>query len=278
MQAQKRHILLLQDNISGHKVPKNLTNVVVENFLPNLTAHIQPMDAGVIRFFKARFRRFSMQRALDRYDTGVTPVDIYNIDQLQAMRLAEQAWGKVTQGTIANCWRKSGILPTADTASDDGEDSDSPDSCVLRVSDGTGPIPADPALQQAEAALPEVLGEFQEVRVLQRKNVIDIEDLINMPEEQIVEDATDEEIVEAVQRARASAEEGGDDGEEDTELKPSRKEALQAAATLGQYIADLDGPFARRMEVVLSSFGRETRREEAQTMVETNITDYFKRT
>ncbi|KAJ7362522.1 hypothetical protein DFH08DRAFT_950786 [Mycena albidolilacea] len=97
-----------------------------------------------------------------------------------------------------------------------------------------------------------------------------------MPEEQIVKDATNEEIVKAVQRARASAEEGGDDREEDTELKPSRKEALQAAATLGQYIADLDGPFARKMEVVLSSFGCETRREEAQTMVETNITDYFK--
>jgi hypothetical protein len=47
---------------------------------------------------------------------------------------------------------------------------------------------------------------------------------------------------------------------------------------LGQYIADLDGLFAHKMEVVLSSFGRETRREEAQTMVETNITDYFKRT
>ncbi|KAJ7337700.1 hypothetical protein DFH08DRAFT_813021 [Mycena albidolilacea] len=77
-------------------------------------------------------------------------------------------------------------------------------------------------------------------------------------------------------RKTASAEEGGDDREEDTELKPSRKEALQAAATLGQYIAHLDSPFARRMEVVLSSFGHETRREEAQTMVETNITDYFK--
>ncbi|KAJ7892790.1 hypothetical protein B0H14DRAFT_2560045 [Mycena olivaceomarginata] len=78
--------------------------------------------------------------------------------------------------------------------------------------------------------------------------------------------------------AEASAEEGGDDGEEDTELKPSRKEASQAAATLGQYIADLDGLFTCKMEVVLSFFGRETRREETQTMVETNITDYFERT
>jgi hypothetical protein len=82
MWAQKRHILLLQDNFSGHKVPKNLTNVVVENFLPNLTAHIQPMDAGIIRCFKTHFRRLSMQRALDRYDEGVTPANIYNIDQL----------------------------------------------------------------------------------------------------------------------------------------------------------------------------------------------------
>jgi hypothetical protein len=135
MRAQKRHILLLQDNFSGHKVPKNLTNVVVENFFPNLTVHIQPMDAGIIRYFKAHFCRLSMQRALDRYNEGVTPVNIYNIEQLQVMRLTEQAWDKGTRETVAHCWRKSGILPTTDTvASANGKDvdSDSPESCVPR--------------------------------------------------------------------------------------------------------------------------------------------------
>jgi hypothetical protein len=52
--------------------------------------------------------------------------------------------------------------------------------------------------------LAEVLGELQEAGVLQKKNMIDIEDFIAMLEEMIVEDATDEEIFEAVQKMRAN--------------------------------------------------------------------------
>ncbi|KAJ7919788.1 hypothetical protein B0H13DRAFT_1605912 [Mycena leptocephala] len=99
-----------------------------------------------------------------------------------------------------------------------------------------------------------------------------------MPEEQIIEDATDEDIFEAVQKMRNGEEDreknGGDD-EEEVEPKPSRKEVLQAASILRQYVADLDDPFARKMEAMLSTFGREMRREEAKTMVDTEITDYF---
>jgi hypothetical protein len=43
-----RQILLLQDNFAGHEAPSDLTNIRVENFSPNLTAHVQPMDAGII--------------------------------------------------------------------------------------------------------------------------------------------------------------------------------------------------------------------------------------
>lgn len=60
------------------------------------------MDAGVICCFKAHFRRFTTQRALDRYDEGITPGQIYDIDQLQAMQLADLAWDEVTKDTIAN--------------------------------------------------------------------------------------------------------------------------------------------------------------------------------
>ncbi|KAJ7932866.1 hypothetical protein B0H13DRAFT_1856847 [Mycena leptocephala] len=101
-----------------------------------------------------------------------------------------------------------------------------------------------------------------------------------MPEEQVIEDATDEDIFEAVQKIRngeQDREKNGGDDDEEVEPKPSRKEVLQAASTLRKYIADLDDPFARKMEAMLSTFGRETRREEARAMVDTEITDYFTR-
>ena len=44
LQRKNRKILLLQDNFSGHIVPPNLRNIRVENFEPNLTAHVQPED------------------------------------------------------------------------------------------------------------------------------------------------------------------------------------------------------------------------------------------
>jgi hypothetical protein len=209
------------------------------------------MDAGVIRRFKAHFRRFTMQCALDRYDEGITPGQIYDIDQLQAMQLADLAWGEVTKDTIANCWRKSGILPTNFVPSDD-EASDSDDDsqtirnrCQNNGGDADEDSETDPALKDAEAALAQVLNELVKVGVLQQKNLVDIEDLIHMPEEQIIEDATDEDIFEAVQKMRNGEEDreknGGDDDEE-VEPKLSRKEVLQATSILRQYVADLDDP------------------------------------
>jgi hypothetical protein len=101
--TKNRKILLLQDNFSGHIVPEDLHNIRVENFEPNLTAHVQPNDQGIIRCFKAHYRSKFIQYAIDRYDDSVTPAHIYDINQLQAMRLAEVAWREVDTTTIRNC-------------------------------------------------------------------------------------------------------------------------------------------------------------------------------
>src|ERR1700678_4298265 len=100
VQMEGRKILLLQDNFSGHIVPNNLQNIRVENFEPNLTAHIQPKDQGIIHCFKAHYRVRFIQRAINCYDEGITPANIYEINQLQAMQLAELAWRDVDTTTI----------------------------------------------------------------------------------------------------------------------------------------------------------------------------------
>ena len=74
------------------------------------------MDAGIIRCFKAHYRRYFMQWALDRYDEDIPPAKIYDINQLEAMRLADLSWKDVSTQTVANCWIKAGILPTHATA------------------------------------------------------------------------------------------------------------------------------------------------------------------
>jgi len=50
------HIMLFQDNFSTHS-PPDLTNIRVENFTANLMSHVQPLDAGIIRNFKAHYHK-----------------------------------------------------------------------------------------------------------------------------------------------------------------------------------------------------------------------------
>ncbi|KAJ7677196.1 hypothetical protein B0H17DRAFT_945305 [Mycena rosella] len=100
-----------------------------------------------------------------------------------------------------------------------------------------------------------------------------------MPEEQVVEDATDEEIFEAVQKMCHPKENmkinGGDDdeGAAPQEPKPTRKEALQAISTLRKCLEDIDSLFAQKLELGLATFGRETRLEASKELVSTSITD-----
>jgi hypothetical protein len=105
--TRNRKIILLQDNFSGHIVPVGLKNIHVINFKPNLTAHVQPMDQGIIRFFKAHYQAKFIQCTINCYNQGITPSKIYKINQLQAMELAALAWHKVDTTMIRHCWHKA---------------------------------------------------------------------------------------------------------------------------------------------------------------------------
>ena len=66
--ATQCKIVLLQDHFSGHIVPIGLQNIRVVNFRPNLTAHVQPIDQGIIQCFKAHYCAKYIQRAVHSYD------------------------------------------------------------------------------------------------------------------------------------------------------------------------------------------------------------------
>jgi hypothetical protein len=112
---------------------------------------------------------------------------------------------------------------------------------------------------------------------------LNLEDLLNLePEQQVVEQATDKEIFHVVMASHAAEEDmdivgGADDEDDDAEILPcpSRWAALEAAIMLERYISILEEPYARRLETLLLSFGRQTRFEEARNMTSTLITDHF---
>ena len=269
-----RKILLLQDNFSGHIIPEGLKNIRVENFRPNLTAHIQPLDQGIIRCFKAHYRAKYIERAIARYDEDITPSEIYDIDQLRAMRLANAAWQEVDTTTVRNCWHKSGILPDMDTATDTIHPS-VPISAL--VHDTT----QDP-IARAEQQVNDALDVLVETGALQRSNQMDIDELLNPGDEmELIDETTDEEIFGAVMDLDTHKitlpAAGKDDADDSGPIKPppTQSEALQAISLITDYIDSMDDPFARKLEGLLGNLSHRICIERSRAMKETVMTDYF---
>lgn len=85
--SANRHILLLVDNAPSHTANSceddedsstaeadviedslQLSNIRVEYLPPNTTAHIQPMDAGIIKSFKAKYKHYYCRHILELFE------------------------------------------------------------------------------------------------------------------------------------------------------------------------------------------------------------------
>ena len=137
------------------------------------------------------------------------------------------------------------------------------------------------AAEHAEKDVSDGLDELERMGLIQPWNRVDIAELLNPESEQkLVDDISDKEIFEAVTNSHKAAQMleimGGDDVDEDfNDDKPACKDALAAAITLQKYVADINEPFARKLETILASFGCQTRLEESHALKPTYITDFF---
>ena len=203
------------------------------------------------------------------------------------MRLAEQAWSNTDTTVIRNCWRKSGILPNSEPGSPPSTQPSLPISALVHadseptLSPNTAPVNPVAAV---EKVVESALDDLQSTGVLHPSNRMSIEDLLNPTvEAHKVSNGTDEDIYQAVMDAKTAREvmeagpgTGAGLGAVDLEPAPTRTEALQAVMLLQRYTGAIDGPFARKVEAVLGSFGRETRREAMKSLKETKLTTYFR--
>jgi DDE superfamily endonuclease len=107
MRIQKRHICLSLDNFSGHFIRYEPQNIQLLYFEPNMTSFVQPLDAGIIRCFKAHYRRQFCLCAIEKDELGER--DIYKINLLEGMLMAREAWKRVDDATIRHCWNHTKI-------------------------------------------------------------------------------------------------------------------------------------------------------------------------
>jgi len=108
---QGRQVFLLLDNCPGHiplekfvEMNMVLCNTHVFNLPPNMTSAIQPCDVGIIRTFKAYYKKRFNNLLLDGYENNIDNPEKISI--LDAFCLPIPTWVEdVSPATIANCFR-----------------------------------------------------------------------------------------------------------------------------------------------------------------------------
>ena len=123
MRINRHHIALISDNCPSHPRPEQppldytgpppptLTNITLIYLPPCKTAYLQPLDMGIIKSFKAAYRRLYAEYMVERFNEfGEAPE---KIDILKAIYLISTAGDTVAPSTIQNCWAKADITTTS---------------------------------------------------------------------------------------------------------------------------------------------------------------------
>ncbi|KAG8739663.1 hypothetical protein FRC10_005290 [Ceratobasidium sp. 414] len=191
MAVEGRKVLLLCDNAPSHIHDQDqYPNVRVEYFAPNLTAWIQPNDAGIIQSFKAKYKNAYIQKTIERYEKGEP--DVFKINQLEAMELAMAAWNQVSPSTITNCWWHTKL-------SGPGPDTDSPPTALLVPTVSSDVHDSISALQQS-------LDAFHTRNIMASIEPMGAEEFLSvdadLPTEQ---ELTDDDILEQVREEERQA-------------------------------------------------------------------------
>ena len=80
---------------------------------PNTTSRLQPLDAGMIKNFKVRYRKLLLKFVVSHINSRSTAAEIVStVDVLQAIQWVKQAWEEVPREMIRKCFpAKCGFLP-----------------------------------------------------------------------------------------------------------------------------------------------------------------------
>lgn len=115
---QGRKVCLLVDNCSAHSADVPLSNIELKFLPPNTTSKLQPLDQGIIRAFKAIYKRRLIERLLIRLRMN----EDLKIDLLGAIQMLKAAWESVKKETITNCFRHAGLTVGTEAVEEPTED------------------------------------------------------------------------------------------------------------------------------------------------------------
>ena len=105
-EQQNQKFVLIIDNCPAHPAIGGLKIIQLCFLPPNTTAVTQPMDQGVIRSLKAKYRSRLIKLIIKAIDSNK---DIPKINVLDAMKLLTLSWEDVTENTVQNCFAEARI-------------------------------------------------------------------------------------------------------------------------------------------------------------------------
>uniref|UniRef100_A0AAV1UB04 DDE-1 domain-containing protein n=1 Tax=Peronospora matthiolae TaxID=2874970 RepID=A0AAV1UB04_9STRA len=101
-----QNVLLLLDNATSH-VNLELPNVHNHFLPPSTTSRFQPMDAGIIRNFKLKYKAQLVQWLLNMVTAGT---EDKKLDVLSTIRMVIKLCDEVRPEAIRHCWIHTGIV------------------------------------------------------------------------------------------------------------------------------------------------------------------------
>ena len=106
-EKESQKVALIVDNCTAHPEIGGLKAIDLFFLPPNTTSILQPMDQGVIRSLKARYRTKVVKKMIEAIDSNKPLPDISLLD---AMKMLVLAWNEVTDTIVQNCFRKAGLV------------------------------------------------------------------------------------------------------------------------------------------------------------------------
>lgn len=246
-----RKVVLLMDNFSAHTLAyqkicesqEPLQNTFVVWLPANSTSRYQPLDQGIIKTWKAYWRRQWVFFLLQEFEAGREPLASMNV--LRAVRWGIQIWDlDVTAKAISNCFRKA---LTSDTS-------------------------PEPAPEPAPEPVSELTKSLQQLELGQHiPEVMDVTEFLE-PEGEKVEDSAEDIDASILAQFAPEDEEDSDDDQTPERIIPAQ-EALQAVQLLRLYHEQSGGNTDLILE--LNRQERELLRKRDQSMQQTDIRAFF---
>ncbi|GBO30076.1 hypothetical protein AVEN_273625-1 [Araneus ventricosus] len=114
MAKEGRIVLLVLDYANCHKHQTVLKNVKLLFLAPNMTFKLQPLDHGIIKWFKLEYRRYVLQSIIARMDESANVSELAEkITVADAVEWFKSAWRDLDSGLVVKCFASCGMTNSA---------------------------------------------------------------------------------------------------------------------------------------------------------------------